>query len=216
MPTVSAMYAALRVALGRGTANDANLPEWAAEAINEIETENTFAWMRKTSTLTATTGLNGNRLALPSARVKGVDWARTGTPEGTNGAIVYDPNLVGVTPLDFSAVDEGLAPGGFYLDGVTHMVLDSIPAASLAVQVAYWEYTEWPASLVDTSTPAILARHYAGFKACVMMTAARNLRDSRIAEVWGATASQAKIAMWMADGQFESKHRRAMAQREPG
>jgi len=214
MPNVSALYAAMRTALGRGTANDANLPEWAAEAINEIETEATFAWMRKTATLTANTGLDGNRLALPNTRVKAIDWARTGTPEGTNGAILYDTALVGVTPLEFGSVGEGVAPEGFYLDGVTYLVLDAIPASALAVQLSYWEYTEWPASLADTSTPPVLARHYAGFKAAAMMVAARNLRDDRLAQVWNSAASQAKIAMWMADGQFEFKHRRGLAQRE--
>lgn len=212
MPNINAFYADLRTSIGRGTANDAVLPGWAAEALNELETESTFQWMRKTGTFSLTPALNGNRFALPTNRVKAIDWVKPGTPSGANGAISYGTPLVGVNAFDFASVDEGTDPSGFYVDGVSYLVTDALPAAATSVYMAYWEFTEWPADTAQT--PAVLARHYAGFKALAMITVARSLRDDRLAQIWGPAAERAKVAMWMADGELQFKHRRGMAQRE--
>lgn len=212
MPNIAALYADLRTSIGRGTANDAVLPTWCQETLNEIETDTTLQWMRKTGTFSLAPAADGNRFALPSMRVKAVDWVRPGTPQGANGAIVYGDPLVGVNPYDFSSVDEGVDPTGFYVEGVSFLVTDAIPSTATSVYMAYYEFSEWPE---DTSqTPAVLARHYAGFKALAMMTAARNLRDQRLAEVWTGTAEKARQAIWLADGELQFKHRRGMAQRE--
>lgn len=211
---ITALYASLRTTIGRGTSVDTSLPEWCQEAINDLETSATYKWMEKSATLTVNPGANTNVIALPSVRVKAVDFARWGKAEGSNGAIVYGLPLAGVTAFDFSSVDEGTTAGGFYLDGVSNLVIDGIPAATSHLNVHYWEYTEWPTD--PSQTPAILARHFAGVKAIVMNTAARSLRDERLASVWQSTSARAEQAMWLSDGidgQIGMKHRRAMAQR---
>lgn len=209
MPNVAGLYASLRVAIGRGTANDAVLPEWCQEAISELETDTTFKWMEKSATIASVAGPSGNVLALPSARVKAVDFIKPVTL-GTGGQINYGQEILGVGAHDFLSVDAGSAPSAFYLDGVSNLVLDAIPSPPASFLVRYWEYTEWPA---DTSqTPPILARHYSGVKALIMKTVARNLRDERLAAVWAAQGEGAKLSMWIADGQTEFKHRRLMAQ----
>lgn len=207
--TVATFYDSLRIAIGRGTANDAVLPEWCQEAISELETDATFKWMEKTVSISSVAGPGGNVLALPSVRVKAIDYVKSVTTS-TGGQINYGDEILGVGAHDFLSVDAGGSPSAFYLDGVSNLVLDAIPSPPATYLVRYWEYTQWP---TDTSqTPAILARHYAGLKALVMKTVARNLRDERLAAVWAAAGEGAKLAMWMADGQTEYKHRRFMAQ----
>lgn len=211
---ISQLYSALRIAIGRGTSVDTQLQGWCAEAINELETEATYKWMEKEAVLSVSPGLNTNVIALPSTRVKSISFIRGQTLNGVNGAKNYGQPLTGTDPFNFLSVDEGTAPGAFYIRGVSDLVLDGIPAATSSLWMVYHEYTEWPDD--EDATPAILARHYAGVKALAMSTAAKNLRDARLAEVWSVTAERAKGSMWIADGidgKVAYTHQRGMAQR---
>lgn len=210
---ISQLYADLRTAIGRGASVDANLPGWCQEAISELERDALYKWMEKTATITANPGANGNILTIPNVQIAAVDFVRKINGQGTYGA-AYGTPLVPGAAIDILSVDEGMDPQGFYFDGVSNIILDAIPGTATNFQVRYWEYTQWPADTAQT--PPILARHYAGTKAIAMMSAARNLRDARLAEVWNVAFTGAKQGMWIADGidgRSGMKHRRGMAQR---
>lgn len=214
---VTQLYASLLTSIGRGSSVTANLPEWCQEAVNDLESAATYKWMERYYTGTANPGLDGNVIPLPNVRAKAIDFVRPVTFNNTTGAIQYGLPLAGVTAHEFASVDAGYPAGGFYLSGVSDVVLDGLPPSPTSYEVCYWEYTEWPTD--GSETPAILARHFAATKALVMACAARNLRDERLAQVWQGTATRAEQALWLSDGidgQVGMKHRRGMRQREAG
>lgn len=204
---IAAFYDDLRADIGRGASIDSRLPAWCQAALNLLENEYTFQWMRKTTLFPLTVGANSNRVALGTTAIKAIDWVKYGEVQGTGAQAltVFSDRLVGVSPEQIISLDNGTA-SAFYLDGVSTLVLDALPQKAASLYVHYFEYSAWP---TDTSqTPIVLARHYAGFKAHTMMTIAASLRDATMGQIWTGMAQVGKQAMLAADAQMEWKNRR--------
>lgn len=202
--TIATFYTDVRTVIGRGASNDASFPGWAQETINRLENARTWAWMQRAQTVALTQGVNSNIVDLSGLNVKSFEWVRYGETQGSGAqqTVLLGEPLAIVNPIDVESSDYGMATGG-YLDGVTSLVLDARADQAYSLFMRYNAYTVWP---TDTSqTPAILARHYAGFKSQFMVTAAANLRNPDLGQVWGPLASQDYAAMEAADEQLRMR-----------
>lgn len=208
--TINTFYTDVRTAIGRGAANDAVLPSWAQEAINNLENMRSFQWMYRTVEFPLTPGADSNRVTLTGARLKALDWVKFVERQGVAGQMqtLYGAPLRIVDPYAIMSIDNGQA-GAAYLEGEDVVVLDALPQqlGTLAVHGAY--FTDWAAIDPDT-TPTILGRHYSGFKAFFMRTAAVNLRDDRLLQLWTNEATTAVSAMINADTALEFAAKRKL------
>lgn len=200
--TIATFYADLRTAIGRGSSIDASLPGWCQEAINFLENQHTYQWMKKTNLFPLVPGATSNTIALGTSRIKAVDWVKFGKVDGTGSQTqtTFGDTLKLVDPQRITSFDSGYA-GAYYFDGVDTIVLDARPQEAASLYLRYFEFTAWP---TDTSqTPPVLARHYHGFKAHTMMTIAANLRDDRLGQIWTGVSQQGLQAMLAADAEME-------------
>jgi len=195
MRTVGDLYADLRTAIGRGSANDAVLPTWVQEAINQLENEHDWKWMERALSFDLVPGLESNRVPLGVATLKGIDWVKYGQTNGVGSSqtTTYSDTLIEVDPYAIVSIDYGTA-GAYYVDGIDAIVLDAKPAQAAKLFVAGTFFTDW-SEYDETDIPPVLARHYAAFKACCMMTAAANLRDDRLVAIWSGMRDRGLAGM---------------------
>lgn len=207
--TITAFYDDVRVAIGRGTANDTAFPGWAQEAISLIENEHTYQWMKQTLLFALVAAPDSNQIDLGMSNIKAIDWVKFGTVAGSGATAITTLGnaLVGVDPFQITSFDNGYA-NAFYLSGVSTLVLDALPQEASSLYVAGHFFTQWP---TDTSqTPPILMRHYQAFKAIFLMIAAANLRDDRLGGIWTQLGTGGKQAMLTADAELEWRPRRGL------
>lgn len=202
-------YNDVRGAIGRGASIDARLPIWSHEALNQLETEYTFMWMRGTYEYALVPGANSNRVALALPNIKAFNWTKFGLRQGLGSqqTTAFGREVVIVDPRQIVSIDLGYA-GNAYIDGVDTLVLDALPQEACTLFVNAWVYSTWP---VDTTkTLPVLTRNYAAFKSYFMLIAAANLRDQNLAAIWSARADRGVAAMIAADTDLEWKSRRQL------
>lgn len=207
--TIATFYNDVRTAIGRGAANDGNFQAWAQEALSLLENEHTYRWMRHLHAYALVPAANSNVVPLGFNTLKAVDWARFALVVGTGATqtTTFGDLLTQVEPDKFTSIDNGYA-GAYYFDGVDTIVLDALPQEASTLQVWSYDFTQWPS---DTALmPPILARHYQGFKAHFMMTAAGNLRDASLGQIWQGASQRGVQAILAADGVMEWAGRRGL------
>lgn len=207
--TIATFYNDVRTAIGRGAANDAFFPAWCQEAISLLENEHTYRWMRHLHSYPLVAAAASNVIALGVTTIKAVDWARFSviTGAGATATTTYGDLLTQVEPDKFQSVDNGYAQG-YYFDGVSTIVLDSLIQEAATLEVWSFDYTQWPSDTAQT--PPVLARHYQGFKSHFMMIAAGNLRDAALGQIWAGASQRGVQAMIAADGVMEWQGRRGL------
>lgn len=209
MRTKAQFEADIRAAIGRGTANDALLPVWIEEALNELENDHTWMWQRVEDDVAVTPGVNSNVVTLPWA-VKAFKSIRFGVTEGSGAQLVtrYGTELVEVDPRQLVSIVPGYG-GYYYMRDATTLVMDGRPTEAATLYVSGWVFSDWSSYDAD-DTPPVLARAYAGFKAYVMMVAAANLRSPELAQIWSGLRDRRLASMQAADIDFEWKGRRKL------
>lgn len=203
MRTKAQFTADIRAAIGRGPANDTLLPVWIQETLNSLENRNTYQWMRQVDDFAIVPGATANEVVLPWTTIKKMRMVRFGLTDGAGSGLsnIYGPALRQVDPKQLSSVVPGYG-GYYYFSGVDRIVMDGRPQEASTLFVAAWVYTDW-SDYADGDTPPILARHYAGFKAACMMTAAANLRDATLAQIWTGIRDREEPAMISADTELQ-------------
>lgn len=199
MTDKAGFYADVRGAIGRGTSNDDKFDAWGQQAISLIENAYTYKYMEVTREFPIVPATNSNIVDLSvQGPVKEIGWVKWGevTGTGATATTLYGEPLAIVDPVDILSIDSGFAVAG-YLSNDT-IFLDARAQSNFTLFVNAYFYTDWAAA-DDADTPAILAKHYAAFKAKFMLVAAMNLRDSNLAGLWSAGSQEGVAGMMAAD-----------------
>lgn len=202
---VAAFYTQIGNAIRRPK-ETGNIASWASEAAMLIEQRTSYSWMKKfgefdLDPLAATP----NQVEFPNARVKSVKFARL-FEVATDSSRGFK-ELQGVSPDRVSSIDLG-DPNGFWLDGISHLWLDTRVTQERSLQLYWVEYTDWP---TDTAaSPTILQKALPLLKAETLLLAAMELRDPRLVEIYGARQQNALNALETAEKEFEWGHQQQM------
>lgn len=209
MTTLADLYTDVSVALQRGTSQDTAIPGWARRAVSRIEIDGTYAWMRKSASVSLDPlASRPDQISMPSSRVKGVDFIKIAAVNA-DGSTTYSDPLIGVDAMDVLSIDLGV-PNGFYLDGVDYIYLDSRVQQTTNLWLRYFEYTDWPTS--TAASPAILVRAYDYLFNQIMCMGATTLKDERMFQTYELQRQQAREAAIRAEGVLEFKHQNDLRQ----
>lgn len=178
---LSDFYPKVARALGRGASLDSRIPDWTEAAAEFLEQNYSFQYMRKTGTVAVDhLGISPWRIDLPSPKLKEIDLMREVQTFPGNFQ-VYGQALKPVQESSVSALDAGV-PAGYWLDGLSAIVLDVVPQRDFTFGLSWYEFTDWPGD--ESATPTLLARYQSLLKGQTILVAAAELRDTRLNEIF--------------------------------
>lgn len=178
---LSDFYTKVARALGRGSSLDDRIPDWTEAAAEFLEQNYSFQYMKKTGQIAVDhTAMVPWQIDFPSVRTKSISMLRP-MWQYPGGFESYGPPLKPVDQVRVSSLDGG-QPSGYWLDGETFICLDVVPQEDYLFQITYFEYTDWPTA--TDATPRLLAKYQSLLKGQTILTAAAELRDTRLNEIF--------------------------------
>lgn len=205
---ISDFYTTIRNTFARGTALDAMIPLWASEACALIEQEWSYAWMRRTGTVTVDPdAATPNQIAFPNARVKSFDFVKRLFQDPSQDNWTVQAELKGVDPKDVVAINSGV-PSAYWLDGVDYIYLDTNPTEETTLFMGWNEFTSWPVS--TSAEPAILIRATSLMICTTLLIGAQRTRDARMVSEYAEFTQFARTAARAADTELSYKHQNAL------
>lgn len=175
--TLATFHSDVANALGRGTSLSSQIPTWTKRAVSWLERNYSFQYMKRYLTLTIDLDADyPNYVAIGDYSFKKFRSLSYLAP----GASRRRP-LPRVEPEDRETTPTG-NPGGYWLDGLSNLVLDSIPDEALTLHLHANLFTVWPS---DTTFNHFLLREgYDILFPRTMMNAARELRNAAMFDTW--------------------------------
>lgn len=172
--TLGTFHAQVKAGLRRGTTldGDAYIPSWTRRAARWLERNMTFQYMKRYVTTTVNPDAESPAyVSLSGFEFKELHRVRWVAPEGGRFN-----RLDRIEPEDRDTWEEGNSPGGYWLDGLSSMVLDVIPTEAIVIHLHGVFYTVWSSEtswdhwLLRSAEDALLAR--------TLMNAAIQLQDA--------------------------------------
>lgn len=172
-------HARVARALGRGTSLDTVIPNYVEEAVQDIEKNYTFQYMRRWVELTVdSSSTSPHIISLFATPIKEITLLRYINSDDSRFRRIKGP----IDPGDRQTREAG-PPTAFWLDGVSSIVLDSIPDEDLDLEGNFVQYSTWqPAQttfrhyLIDNFRTLLLSE--------TVQKAAVDLRDARLGPLY--------------------------------
>lgn len=203
---IETLHTDLRGALMRGTSQDGKLARWVREAVNWLEINQDFQYMRQVADVTIDPMAETPEvIELPNARVKYVEMVREYIAGAVDRTRSYNEPLVMVDQRTVTGLGTG-ALTGYWMDGTDAIVLDAIPQTAVTLELIYYEYTDWPED--DQAEPSILQRYNVLVFRQAMLQAAVELKDNRMAAEWKGMRDEALAVVIAAEEALKYKGRR--------
>lgn len=141
--TFAELQTRVRGIVNLGTTADAFIPNALRDALRMVERQHDLQYMDRWFSFTIDKDKPDPRLLALPGLVKAFRFIRI---MQASGVFLYLPK---VEPMDHASVGTGM-PSGFYLDGVTNIVLDNTPTEDYAAELGVRLFTD-QAALVDGS-----------------------------------------------------------------
>lgn len=180
----------VREALKRGTSLDSYIPSRIAQAARWIERNRTYQYMKRWVSLGPLDpdGDNPHIISLYGLRVKALVALRYYDPDATDleeGERKFiDVSLI--EPKDRTTRKFG-NPSGYWMDGVSNIVLDAIPEEALEFEGHIVQYSAWPTDddarhwLIENAEDVLLAKTMDLFTPLIRDTALKAIYDGQLA-----------------------------------
>jgi hypothetical protein len=193
--TLAEFHTSISRAIRRGTSQDDIIPDVVSDAAAFLEQNYTFSYMRRTVQVTLDpTAMAPERIDYPSPLIKRFYFIRI-----VNGPTAYaaDPYcyLRKVDARDVSALSYG-PPVGYYTDGATQIVLDSVVQASTVLDISYAQYTDWPTDASQTPTLLAIGRNV--LRSQTLLQLAEDMRDPRMVSIYTTRRNEGLTALLQA------------------
>jgi hypothetical protein len=177
MPTLAEFTAQIKGNIRRGSSQDANIPGWIRKGALWIERNHTLQYMMKFAEVDIDPDVDEDirYVTLLDTRIKAVKMFRWVNTDGTFAYMSLKD------PQDYVNVETG-QPAGYWLDGVSRIVLSSTPDSVLHGELHISRYSAWPTAdsahhwLLDFAEDVLEAR--------TMMNFAKSVRDAEAYTYW--------------------------------
>lgn len=198
---LSTLHSRMSRAIGRGTAYDADIPDYVKEAALFIERNYTFQYMNRYSTFTLDADAAQPRLITLPTRIKRDNLIRLVLADGSYQKLVkIDPQQQTSLPTE--------PPTGYYLDGDTRIWLAQIPDQDYACEIFWTAFTTWP---TDYSNEPWLAAYAPDVLMAQAMTdMAPHLKDPELTAMWGGKLTMHMKSLLDADLELQEGNKSAV------
>lgn len=174
---------------------DTLIPGFVRKAALWVERNNTLQYMRKFATFTVVPNTDTSRFVdLENTNIKAVEFFRW---VGADGEFQY---LTQGQARDYLNLEVG-TPRGYWLDGVSRLVLSATPAEALNGELAVVRYTSWPTSL--SAEHWLLDWAEDVLEAQAMINFAKHARDPELMAFWQNIRDQALPGLYAADEELK-------------
>lgn len=195
--TLAEFHASISRAIRRGTSQDDIIPDVVSDAAAFLEQNYTFSYMRRNVQVTIDPTANApERVDYPSTYVKRWYFIRQVLPPSSfcsdGSGYRY---LKKVDAREVIALTKG-DPVGWYSDGDTQVVFDSIPLAANVYDLSYAEYTDWPTDY--SQTPRLLAIGRNVLRSQTLLQLAEDTRDPRMIQIYTTRRNEGLQALLQA------------------
>lgn len=181
--TLAEFKALVSDGLGRGTTLDSVIGTRIAMAVQWLERNYTFQYMRQWTELQALTSAQFPYIvSLHNMRIKGIELIRQRTSDNEGGHLFGRP-LKRVHPGDRESRSAGPVES-YWPNGVSSIILNSIPTEDLTFEAHIKQFTAWGTAddfthwLMDNATQLLLAR--------TMMMLVPRTRDPKLWQTYKA------------------------------
>lgn len=164
MPTtLGEFHTLVSDALGRGTSLDSTIAKRTAIAARWLERNYTFQYMKQWRTVSVSAAAaEPHIVSLFGLEVKAINLLRIRT-EDSGGGYLFSRPLKKLSPADRETRVPG-TPESFWLNGVSSIILNSIPDEDLTLEGHFTLFTTWGSAaswthwLLDNATELLLCR----------------------------------------------------------
>lgn len=198
---LSALHSRISRAIGRGTAYDAEIPDYVKEAALFIERNYTFQYMNRFSTFTLDADAAQPRLITLPTRLKKDNLIRIVNADGTYG------KLAKIDPQQQTALLTE-PPTGYYLDGDTRIWLAQIPDQDYSCEIFWTAFTTWPTDY--SNEPWLAANASDVLMAQTMVDMAPHLKDETLTALWGGKLTMHMKSLLDADLDLQEANKPAV------
>ena len=175
--TLATFHTDVANALGRGTSLSVQIPIWTRRAVGWLERNYTFQYMKRYLTLTVDPDADyPHYVAIGDYMFKKIKSVQYLAPGGDRKRPVKR-----IEPGDRDTQPAG-NPSGYWLDGLSSFVLDTIPEEAIALHIHADLYTDWPSD--TTLNHWMIRQGYDILFPRTMMNAARYLRNAEMFQTW--------------------------------
>lgn len=166
-------------ALARGTSLDTSIPTWVEEAVQDLESNYDFQYMKRWTEITVDPDADQPHIiSLYNTPVKEVSLLRYYNSDTERWVDIKGPK----NPQDRDTRPTG-APSSFWLNGVNGIVLDSTPDEELTLHAHLKVFSTWQPDQ-DTFEHFLIDRYRKLLLSQTVLTANEELRDPRLAQVY--------------------------------
>lgn len=179
-------HARVARALGRGTSLDSVIPDYVEEAVQDIEANYSFQYMKRWVEFTIdASSTSPHIITLFTVPVKKVNLLRYVNEDDGRFRDIKGP----IDPQDRQTREAGL-PTRFWLDGISSIVLDSIPDEDLSCEGHLTNFSVWQPDqtgfqhiLIDRFRSLLLSE--------TVIKASVDLRDPRLGDLYKSVNERA-------------------------
>lgn len=162
--TLGEFHTMVSDALGRGTALDSIIPVRTRMAARWIERNYLFQYMRTWKVLDVlATATYPYILSLANLEIRNIESLRIRTLDGDGTTYLFSPPLKRIAPADRGTRGLGV-PESYWLNGVTSVILGSIPDVDTTFEANLQQFTKWGSGsswthwLLDNAEQLLLCR----------------------------------------------------------
>lgn len=164
--TLGEFHTMVSDALGRGTSLDSIIPRRTEMAARWLERNYTLQYMRQWRVLEVDSSATYPYIiSLHDLQLKGIDTIRRRRVSEDDGTYLFDRALKKVNPVDRESRPVG-NPESYWLNGLSSIILNSVPDEDMTFEAHIQSFTIWPAStnttwthwLLDNATQLLLCR----------------------------------------------------------
>lgn len=182
----------------RGDAVDAFIPGFVRKGARWIERNHTLQYMRKFATvLIDPEDEDARYISLLDTQIKSVEMLRW---IGDDGSYAYATLR---DPRDYSELVEG-TPEGYWLDGVSRIVLNTTPDEEITGELMVTRYTSWPTA--TSATHWLIDNAEDILEAQAMINFGKHARDAELMAFWKSIRDEAIMGLYAAEREFQDSN----------
>lgn len=195
---LGAFHARVARALRRGTSLDDSIPTWVEEAVQQIEGNYNFQYMKRWMEISVDADAdNPHLISLYNTPIKKVALLRYYSEDEGRFKVIKGPK----DPQERATREEGF-PTSFWLNGVSDIVLDSIPDEDLELEANLVVFTSWQPDETNFEH-YLIDRHRQLILSETILVANMELRDERLELVYGKMNERAWVQVRVTEEELQ-------------
>jgi hypothetical protein len=195
---LAGFHTRVKRALARGDQLDSSIPDWVEEAVQQMESNYDFQYMRRWVDIPVSyTAPVPYLITLYNTPLKEVSLLRFTHPNDGRFREIKGPK----NPQDRDTRQVGF-PSSFWLDGVSNAVLDAIPGEDFTIEGHVKAFTVWQSGQ-PTFQHFLIDRYRSLLLSETVLLANMELRDPKLTAIYESLNARAWTTTKMAEEAFQ-------------